>query len=972
MSSATTPSQRPYAPPTIFAVYPSVVPAEGGGLVTVDGSGFRVGVEITVSGDAWTTIDVIDEFTLLVQTEPLEAGPHGLKVTTAGGSAVAPNALLAVAQLDVHSAEPSTLDTSGGAELTLNGQGFLPQTRFLVDGREATVLERVSSEAVRLLAPARGTPGDVDVVAFDTRFDRLRAGVTYVDAPSLERLVPEVAAANQETTVRLEGAGLGADCSLVINGVTLPLFQARSGTWDVTLPGGVPGPADAALDCGQRGSDWRSEAVTFVEGGELTVLSVYPPAVFARGGARVVAEGVGLAGVERASFGGSDGLVLSASENAVEILVPALTPGDTTLELFDGDASDSVAIVLLDTPLFGTFEPASGPPEGGWDTLLSAVGVDEVDGIRVDGQSVAFERTSRGLEFVAPPGVPGPASVRVEFGPSSLDPGVSLRYQRPFRVERSFPSTASITGGTLVYLVGDGFDEACVVSVDGVDAASDLLGSSVIVAVAPPHAEGSADLTVRGCGDWTRAGGLRYVDPRLEVGGVAGGAIDGELYVTVLEAGTNMPIPGATVRVGIRESDPLIALTDENGQAGFVDEALVGPQTVTAFAPERSTESYVGVNAREVTLLLAPPPPPPCDPTVEDCSPPPPPPTGTIIGFLTGLAKVADPPPGAYLAAYIETTRLTPTYPNPDPGPGSYLLEDGPFQITTRLGDMALVAMCGWEYSGRDDFVPRSLGFVRAIQQREGDDPVRLAVDCDVDLDESATFKLVDAPLLDESEEPYFPIEYRASAAFELGSDGFFTSLPIVTSSEPLFTGGAYPLLEGIISDATVDFTAGAYPAQSSVPSAIAYLRFLRSYEAVLTFPGLLDLPVLTYPSVEDPRLVDNYLEWSVDPTTRTPDFYFLSVASSEASFSRWSVFVPGYQTSINLAEFPDFSDAVGGAVAGPGEARVSLSVYLRALDVDVFDYDDFSRTNLRQRNWRAISSNYATVTLQEGAAPRE
>ena len=97
-----------------------------------------------------------------------------------------------------------------------------------------------------------------------------------------------------------------------------------------------------------------------------------------------------------------------------------------------------------------------------------------------------------------------------------------------------------------------------------------------------------------------------------------------------------------------------------------------------------------------------------------------------------------------------------------------------------------------------------------------------------------------------------------------------------------------------------------------------------------------------------------------------------VGTASSEASFSRWSVFVPGYQTSVNLAEFPDFSDAVGGAVAGPGEARVSLSVYLRALDVDVFDYDDFSRTNLRQRNWRAISSNYATVTLQEGAAPRE
>ena len=56
------------------------------------------------------------------------------------------------------------------------------------------------------------------------------------------------------------------------------------------------------------------------------MLSVYPPAVFARGGARVVAEGVGLAGVERASFGGSDGLVLSASANAVETVTLMLMP----------------------------------------------------------------------------------------------------------------------------------------------------------------------------------------------------------------------------------------------------------------------------------------------------------------------------------------------------------------------------------------------------------------------------------------------------------------------------------------------------------------------------------------------------------------------------------------------------------------------------------------------------------------------
>lgn len=959
------------APPTIFAVFPAIVPAEGGGLITIEGSGFGLSTEISVSGEVWSVVDVIDEFTMLVVTEPLAAGAHALKVTNGAGSAVLPNALLAVAQLDVAGVDPPVVGTEGGAELVLDGQGFLAQTRFLVDGREATVLERTSSEEVRLLAPARAAPGEVDIVAFDDRFARLRAGLTYADAPALERVVPNLASAGAPTTVRLEGAGLGQDCSALVNGAVLPVFQARSDTWNITVPGGAPGPADIALDCGERGSDWLPAGLIFLEGATMSVQSAYPPAVFARGGARVVLEGVGLADVDSVVFvtaeGESEGLVLEASRHAVEVLVPALTPGPASVRVSDGNGAASIEIDLLDSLLFGSFDPPSGPPEGGWTTVLGAIGADAVDGVRVDGREVPFTRVGQGLRIVAPPGVPGPAAVRVDIGPIALDPGASLRYQGPFAVHRSFPNTASTTGGTLVYVAGDGFDERCVVRIDGVEAATDVLGSALLVAVAPPHAAGNATLEVSGCGEWS-GGSLRYIDPRLEVGGVAGGAIDGELYVSVIEAGTNQPIEGATVRVGIRESDPLVALTDANGQAAFVDERLVGPQTVTAFAPDRSTESYVGVNASEITLLLAQPPPPPCDPTVEDCSPPPPPPNGRIIGFLTGLEKVADPPPGAYLAAYVETTRLTATYPNPDPGPDAYLLEDGPFDITTRLGDMALVALCGWEFTGRNDFVAQSIGVVRGIQQREDEDPVRLAVDCDIDLTESATFKLVDAPALATEEDARFPLEYRASAAFDFGAEGFFVSLPTLYSDQTLFTGGTYPPLEGVIGDVTVDFTAGAYPLQSTIPSAIAYQRFLRSYEGVLTFPGLLDVPTLTYPSAEDPRLVDNYIEWAVDPSTRTPDFYFLSVSSGEQSFSRWSVFVPGYQTSINLAEFPDFSEAVGGAVPGPGEARVSLSIYVRALDVDVFDYDDFDRTNLRSRNWRAVSSNFSTVTLQEAA----
>jgi hypothetical protein len=365
----------------------------------------------------------------------------------------------------------------------------------------------------------------------------------------------------------------------------------------------------------------------------------------------------------------------------------------------------------------------------------------------------------------------------------------------------------------------------------------------------------------------------------------------------------------------------------------------------------------VDVDASTVTMVLARLPPPP-----DVGGGPPGPDPGVIIGFLTGLRKATDPPPGARLAAYIETTRLAPGYPNPEPGSGSRLLEDGPFTIETRLGDMALVASCGWEDEATLAFTPRSLGVVRGIQIRETDGPVRLAVQCDIPLSEAATFKITDAPAL--AEDPLmFPSRFLAIPVLDFGGEGVFETLPTQESAASLFTAGAYPLFEGILSDVRIDFTAGAYPENGIVPSSSTYLRGLSRLDRVLSFPGLLDVPEFLHPSFEDPVIRDGYIEWAVDPATRTPDLYYLSISSANPGFSRWAVYVPGDQTSINLADFPGSYEGIG-VVPRPGIPLDSINIYVRALDLDVFDFDEFDSYVLRARNWRAASLNYVSELL--------
>ncbi|MCB9530586.1 MAG: IPT/TIG domain-containing protein [Myxococcales bacterium] len=210
------------------------------------------------------------------------------------------------------------------------------------------------------------------------------------------------------------------------------------------------------------------------------------------------------------------------------------------------------------------------------------------------------------LRFVAPRGSPGFADVLGLVAGLPLDTGLDLTFARGRRVDRVVPSSGPVTGGTIVTVVGDGFGADCVVAIGGRVAATRAIGSVALEAVTPPHAAGTAGVEVLRCGDRIQAPrGFVYVDPAALPGGVGGGGLDGELNVTVVETGTDARIPGVTVMVGVREDSPFVGLTDALGQITFRGDALRGPVTVTAFAEQKSAETYVDVDARDVTLVLA-------------------------------------------------------------------------------------------------------------------------------------------------------------------------------------------------------------------------------------------------------------------------------------------------------------------------------------------------------------------------------
>ncbi|MCB9532675.1 MAG: IPT/TIG domain-containing protein [Myxococcales bacterium] len=957
-------------PPVVVDLYPNVVSSRGGDLVSIEGARFTLDTEVTVGGLAVAQVDLVDPYEILVLTAPMPAGAYSVKLANAVGVALYEGQLFVVDPLTVDGVEPNEGPTRGGPPLRVRGTGFSSSTRVLVGDREATDVRLVDAETLELTLPPAAARGAVDVRAIGATIATAAEAFTYYDAPELTGVAPSVGDTATATAVRLLASGVDDDCEVWFGGGRAPLARDERGRLIATAPGGPAGVVDVVVDCGERGASRLPGGFELVAAdGTPRPVRLDPAAVFVEGGAVVTVSGTSLAHAVSVSVDGVSVPIVATGPSSIELVAPPHVEGDAVvaIDFGSGVVREVSPLRYLSRPRFDSIDPEVVDPVGGVDVVLRGDGLRDVAAIRLDGATVApAAATDTALRFVAPRGSPGFADVLGLVAGLPLDTGLDLTFARGRRVDRVVPSSGPVTGGTIVTVVGDGFGADCVVAIGGRVAATRAIGSVALEAVTPPHAAGTAGVEVLRCGDRIQAPrGFVYVDPAALPGGVGGGGLDGELNVTVVETGTDARIPGVTVMVGVREDSPFVGLTDALGQITFRGDTLRGPVTVTAFAEQRSAETYADVDARDITLVLAQIPTPPCDPSDPDCVPPPPEPTGTVIGFLTGLDKIDDPPPGAVVGARLETTRYSPGYPNPDPGFGAVRYDDGAFQITTRLGELALVAQCGW-FLADGTFVPRRIGVTRGIFLREGDAPWRTTVDCSIRLDERVSFKLTGAPDLitpDLEAGDIYPTFYRIDVSYELGADGHIESLPPIQSTSALFDASGFPALEGPLAGTLLTLTASALGEGGTLPVAQSFVRRIGRYDRVVTFPSFITLPTLVRPSEADPTLEGGYLEWAQDDRSRAPDFYQIGLGSASEAFPRWTVFAPGYARSVNLAEFPAYTDALGW-LSVPGEPEAYVSIYLRAIELEVFDYDDFNRVALRSSSWRAASAAYWTVFL--------
>jgi hypothetical protein len=335
--------------PTLTQVSPAITSTLGGASLTVTGTGFQQGVQVSLSGSDCTELLVITSESLTC-TAPLQApGPKDVTLTNPdGGEATLVEGITCVLPPTLTGVSPASGAEAGGYEVTLQGTGFIGSTtgslvRFGATSVPLEDTEVVSSELIVITVPAGTGLVSVSVDNPDGQSTTLTGAFFYVPpvpAPVLSTIVPNSGLTSGGYITQLVGTGFleGATVSFGQSDVWADALdvEIKNGGTLITMiaPLGEPGTAAVRVTNtdGQMGIipglfEYISPEVTDA----LSVAAIAPATGLLDGGTIITVTGAGFAPGVYVQFGEdptwSDGATLRLGPTLLRVTVPSAPTG---------------------------------------------------------------------------------------------------------------------------------------------------------------------------------------------------------------------------------------------------------------------------------------------------------------------------------------------------------------------------------------------------------------------------------------------------------------------------------------------------------------------------------------------------------------------------------------------------------------------------------------------------------------------
>jgi hypothetical protein len=512
------------------------------------------------------------------------------------------------------------------------------------------------------------------------------------------------------------------------------------------------------------------------------------------------------------------------------------------------------------------------------------------------------------------------------------------------------PIRGAVAGGTFVQVRGRGFFGSVGVTLDGFDGTQvRRLDRNNLTFFTPAHAPGDADLEVSSdAGSALGPYPFSYFNPAARFGGASGGPVRGAVNVSVFENG-GAPIEGAFVMLSTRVETPQQGFTDINGQVTLSGPDVIGPQTTTATAAGFSTATIQTMDAENITIFL------------NRLEPPmgggggQPPAIASIHGRVTATGKLSDPDDEvSFDVAIVRTTQPTRFGGNPAPGDGSIVVGmGGRYDITTRVGDMAVVAVCGSYNSQPEQFEPLLLGVERYVFMSDGERKL-LPIECDIPLETTATFKLVNT-----SYAPTGPNQNNVDVFWDFGFEGIYPSPVSGSGFGSLITVRRQPRQEGVLSDLSFMASGGSYTGRGA-PFTQSRRLEIASLDNVIALPPLLEVPEARNPlpggSID--RVFNFFAEGPY-----YPDYWWITIRN-EIGLPVWQMLLPGTESTVYIPEFPDFSNLPVDARPDPFQPGSLFVTIIGARAAEGHIYEEWSYRDISVDRWEAYSLSSWSVRL--------
>jgi len=509
--------------PSVTVVTPSSGSAAGGTIVAISGSYFTGASAVDFGSTPALSFTVESDNSIIAVAPPLAAGTSDITVTTPSGTSSTGSAdhfgASAVSQPSSVSVN-GTVYTGGGAVVLITGSGFTSANAVTFGELPAASFTVLSDTLISAVVPP-SPAGTIDVTVTNaggtaslSGSDRLT--ITAANPPAVSSASPTSGSTGGGNTVTVSGSyftgasavnfgTLSAVSFTVVNDSTILAVAPpqAAGTYDIS----VVTPTGTSVV-------GTSDHYTYSAATAPSVSGVSPNSGTSAGGTAVTISGSYFTGASAVQFGAVAASSFTiVSDNQIVAVAPSEAAGtyDITVTTPTGTSStgsaDHFTVSSASAPSVSAVTASSGTSAGGTVVTVTGSYFTGASAVKFGSTAAAWfiVNSDSSITAISPAGTAGTVDITVTTpsGTSSTGSADHWTYSGSSAptVTAVSPSSGGTGGGTAVTLTGTGFTSAAAVYFGGLPAtAFSVISDTSLVAVAPPEAAATVDITVTNIG----------------------------------------------------------------------------------------------------------------------------------------------------------------------------------------------------------------------------------------------------------------------------------------------------------------------------------------------------------------------------------------------------------------------------------------------------------------------------------------